>query len=101
MARQRYCRRLARYRNTLRVSADPVAKPTAHTRAESRGSRPSKADAGERRTLRWREPDSNHRSREGGPSVPLQLNVLHFVSFPGSLYSARAVPRSSGETQVV
>jgi hypothetical protein len=44
----------ARYRNTLRVSADPVAKPTAHTRAESRGSRPSKADAGERRTLRWR-----------------------------------------------
>src|ERR1700724_2210942 len=46
----------------LRVSADPVAKPAVHTRAESRGSRPSKADAGERRTLRWREMDSNHRS---------------------------------------
>src|SRR6202022_359372 len=36
MARQRYCRRLRRYRNTLRVSADPVAKPAAQTRAESR-----------------------------------------------------------------
>jgi hypothetical protein len=47
----------------LRVSADPVAKPAAHTRAESRGSRPSKADAGERQTLRWREMDSNHRYR--------------------------------------
>jgi hypothetical protein len=45
----------------LRVSADPVAKPAAHTRAESRGSRPSKPDAGERQTLRWREMDSNHR----------------------------------------
>src|SRR6478672_8783406 len=58
LARQRYCRRLARYRNTLRVSADPVANPAAHTRAESRGSRPSKADAGERRTLCWSKPDS-------------------------------------------
>jgi hypothetical protein len=35
MARQRYCRRLLRYRNNLRVSADLVAKPAAHTRAES------------------------------------------------------------------
>ena len=38
MARQRYCRRLARHRHALRVSADPLAKPAAHTRAESRGS---------------------------------------------------------------
>src|ERR1700724_3227776 len=36
MARQRYCRRLTRYRNPLRVSADPVGKPAAQTRAESR-----------------------------------------------------------------
>src|ERR1700719_4866567 len=36
MARQRYCPRLTRYRNPLRVSADPVAKPAAQTRAESR-----------------------------------------------------------------
>ena len=36
MARQRYCRRLTRYRNTRGVSADPVAKPAAQTRAESR-----------------------------------------------------------------
>src|SRR5438270_12247635 len=47
-----------------RVSADPVAKPAAHTRAESRGSRCSIADEGERRTVRWRELDSNFRSRE-------------------------------------
>jgi hypothetical protein len=63
MARQRYCRRLVRYRNTLRVSADPVAKAAAHTRAESRGSRPSKPDARERQTLRWRGMDSNFRYR--------------------------------------
>jgi hypothetical protein len=62
LARQRYCRRLARYRHTLRVSADPVAKPAAHTGAESRGSRLSKPGAGERRTLRWRKTDSNPRS---------------------------------------
>src|ERR1700730_4608920 len=36
MARQRYCRRLTRYRITQRVSADPVGKPAAQTRAESR-----------------------------------------------------------------
>src|SRR6266436_9497008 len=34
MARQRYCRRLARNGKAMRVSADPVAKPAAHTRAE-------------------------------------------------------------------
>ena len=62
MARQRHCRRLARYGNTRSVSADPVAKPAAHTRAESRGSGPSKLDAAERQTLCWREMDSNHRS---------------------------------------
>jgi hypothetical protein len=67
LARQRYCCcRLARYRNTLRVSADPVTKPAAHTRAESRGSRRSIADAGERRTVCWREMDSNHRSLSRG-----------------------------------
>src|SRR5260370_18854404 len=51
MARQRYCRRLARYRNTLRVSADPVAKPAVHTRPESRSCRSSKGGAGERLAL--------------------------------------------------
>src|SRR5262249_61121224 len=62
MVRQRYCRRLARYRNTWSVSADPVAKPAAHTRAESRGSGPSKVDTAERQTLCWRRGDSNRRS---------------------------------------
>src|SRR5690242_18268844 len=50
MARQRYCRQLARYRNTLRVSADPVAKPApAHPRGKP-GFSTSKAALGERRT---------------------------------------------------
>jgi hypothetical protein len=47
---------------TVRIRLPPPAspaKPAADTRAESRGSRPSKADAGERRTLRWRKGDSN------------------------------------------
>src|SRR6516225_1398670 len=46
MVRQRYCRRLARYRNTPCVSADPVSKPAAHTRAESRGCRPFETGCG-------------------------------------------------------
>src|SRR6202030_1641716 len=56
----------------LRVSADPVAKPASHTRAESRGSRRSAVAAGERRTVRWREQDSNPRSpgRDRGPAHP-------------------------------
>jgi len=76
MARQRYCRRLAPSCNTLRVSADPVAKPAAHRRPKSRGSRPSTAARGERRTLRWRKPDSNHRSRVTRPSFRRRLMSL-------------------------
>jgi len=45
-----------------RVSANPIAKSAAQTPAES-GVRPSKVAAGERLTVCWREPDSNHRSR--------------------------------------
>src|SRR5262249_25050960 len=63
MARQRYCHRLLRYRNTLRVSADLGATAAALTRAKSRGSPRTRAIWGERQTLRWREPDSNLRSR--------------------------------------
>src|ERR1700730_10468403 len=36
IARQRYCRRLTRYRITQRVSADPIGKPAAQTPAGSR-----------------------------------------------------------------
>src|SRR5439155_25557154 len=43
----------------------PGRQATAHSRAESRGSRPSKAARGERRTRRWRKKDSNHRSLSG------------------------------------
>src|SRR6267378_2835601 len=51
-----------RQRGEGAYQGDPVAKPAAHSRAESRGSRPPKAAPGERRTLRWREVDSNPRS---------------------------------------
>src|SRR6516225_8094 len=44
-------------------------------------------------TLRWREPDSNHGSREGV--------VGAFANFSGAVYSGLAVPRSAGETLVV
>ena len=71
-AGQRHCRRLALYRNTLRVSPVPAVKPVAHTRAESPGSRPSKADAGERRTLCWREVDFE-------PSVPGAKEPVSFA----------------------
>src|SRR5215471_4860241 len=85
MARQRYCRRLARSCNTLRVSADRVAKPAAHSRAESRGSRPSKAARGEKRTHRWTKRDSNRlspvrlpqpKSAVGGGDTPDPKNRL-------------------------
>ena len=46
-----------------RAGGSGSGDPAAHSRTESRGSRLSKAAPGERRTLRWREPDSNHRSR--------------------------------------
>ena len=48
---------------------------------------------GVRLTPRWREPDSNHGSREGV--------VGAFANFPGAVYSGLAVPRSAGETLVV
>jgi hypothetical protein len=41
----------------------PGRQAIAHSRAESRGFRPSTTAPGGRRTLRWKEPDSNHRSR--------------------------------------
>jgi hypothetical protein len=72
IARQRYCCRLAQNPSTRRVSADPLAQPAAHSRAEGRGFRPTKASASERRTLCWREVDSNPRSlsRKGRPLWP-------------------------------
>jgi hypothetical protein len=65
--------------NALRVAADPVAKPAAHTRAESRGSRPSKEECG-------RETDS---PLEGAVSselvsdcqIPSWENTGNFIDF--------------------
>ena len=62
-SRLRWERGVRDVRNILRVSADPVAKAAAHTRAESRDFRHTKVDAGERRTFRWRGMDSNFRFR--------------------------------------
>src|SRR5438132_8512791 len=94
MARQRYCRRLARYRNTRSVSADPGTKPAAHTRAESRGFGPSKVDAAERQTLRWREGDSNRRSlpkkRRFSEQHPLYLSPCGSTIGTTNAPSARA-----------
>jgi hypothetical protein len=84
MARQRYCRRLLRYRNNLRVSADPVAKPAAHTRAESRGSPRTRAAWGERQTRRWRKPDSNHQSR-------VTRARFQTASFPSADFSSQEI----------
>src|SRR5258708_35250634 len=95
MARQRHCRRLARYRNTRSVSADPVAKPAAHTRAESRGSGPSKVDAAERQTLRWREPDSNHRFRLRYSPSGSSLVVSH-ASLPKTKFAADSALERAG-----
>ena len=45
------------------VSADRAISHGSHTRAKSRGSQPRRAISRERRTVCWREPDSNHRYR--------------------------------------
>jgi hypothetical protein len=46
MGRQRYCPPAGAQWRAWRVSADPVAKPAAQTRAEKRGSRPFKSGCG-------------------------------------------------------
>jgi hypothetical protein len=73
---------------TLRVSADPVAKPAALTRAESRGSRPSKTFAGERQTVCWRKVDSNCRSRAMARSLPRCV-----TRYPAGYEARGQVPR--------
>src|SRR5207237_598483 len=65
------------YNSTARpMSADPVAKPAAHSRAESRGSRPSTAAPGERRTLRWSKGDSNCRSPASSPEPAAKRSCI-------------------------
>src|ERR1700730_15987211 len=63
-----------------------------HTRAESRGSGPSKVDAGERRTLRWRKRTSHQTpSHEGWPSsrVPNEFAADSALEGSGSNQYAR------------
>ena len=62
IARQRHYRFSARSCWTLRVSADRTAWPRPHTGAKPGLFQGMKAKSGERRTVCWREVDSNHRS---------------------------------------
>src|SRR5580692_5909029 len=85
MARQRYCRRLTRYRNTLRVSADPVAKPAAQTRAESRVLDLRKL-LRERDRLsaggRWIRTIGTPPNFFGRPSIPAQIHLSQYNRLP-------------------
>ena len=58
-----YETRTLKMREQIEAMKQIWAKLAAHSRAESRGSRSSKAALGERLTLRWRERDSNLRFR--------------------------------------
>src|SRR5438128_4816473 len=72
MARQRYCRRLARYRNTRSVSADLVAKPApAHPRGKP-GFSTFESGCG-------RETDSPLEGAGFEPSVPLVRPVPEWL----------------------
>src|SRR5215831_6504154 len=51
-------------RRLILVSVDRVTSHSPHTRAKSRGFRPRRATPAERRTVCWRETDSNLRSPE-------------------------------------
>jgi hypothetical protein len=62
-AGQRYSRQSAPYHRVTPVSADRAACPAPHTRGKSPASGCGTAKSRETQTLRWREPDSNHRSR--------------------------------------
>src|SRR4029077_5466745 len=54
----------------------PGRQATPHSRAESRGSRHSKAARGERQTLRWREMDSNFRFPDAPSGVRPRRGVF-------------------------
>ena len=77
MARQSYCRRLAQHRHALRVSADPLAKPAAHTRAGKPGFLTYESGFG-------RETDSPLERTGFELSVPrCDLNAAGLTGLPG------------------
>jgi hypothetical protein len=63
LAQQRHYRRSAPCRRAMPVSGDCAACHGPHTRGKRPGFRPRQAHSRKRRTVCWREPDSNHRSR--------------------------------------
>ena len=68
LAQQRHCRQKAPYRRPIPVSADRAPSHGPHTRAKRGGSQPRRATSRERRTVRWREMDSNFRFRVPSPA---------------------------------
>jgi hypothetical protein len=65
LAQQRHYRRSAPCRRAMPVSGDCAACHGPHTRGKRPGFRPRQANSRERRTVCWREMDSNHWSRHG------------------------------------
>jgi len=63
LARERPCRPSASYRRATPVSPDRTARSAPHTGGKSPAFRRERAKSRETQTLRWRELDSNHRSR--------------------------------------
>jgi hypothetical protein len=61
LAQQRHYRRSAPCRRAMPVSGDCAARHGPHTRGKRPGFRPRQANSRERRTVCWREMDSNHR----------------------------------------
>jgi hypothetical protein len=66
LAQQRHYRRSAPCRRAMPVSGDCAARHDPHTRGKRPGFRPRQANSRERRTVCWREMDSNHRFRARG-----------------------------------
>ena len=62
LAQQRHYRRSAPCRRAMPVSGDCAPCHGPHTRGKRPGFRPRQANSRERRTVCWREKDSNHRS---------------------------------------
>ena len=65
LAQQRHCRRSAPCRRAMPVSGDCAACHGPHTRGKRPGFRPRQANSRERRTVCWRELDSNSQSPLG------------------------------------
>ena len=69
LAQQRHYRRSVPCRRAMPVSGDCAACHGPHTRGKRPGFRPRQANSRERRTVCWREPDSNFRYLSQGAAL--------------------------------